>query len=546
MQGSELILNLGWMILGAACLGALARMVRLPSIVGYLVAGLLLGPAACGMILSPEIEEISSMGIVLLLFLVGLELSLARIREVGRTAVAAGLAQVVFMTAGGYAISRTLGFAPPEALFLAVALSISSTVVIVKVLSDTKELASLHGRIAVGFSLVQDVVVIVILTVLAGLSSPQGVDAGAVGGNLLKALGGMAVLLGGVLVASRFALPRLFAWASGSQSTLFIWSLGWCFLVVDAAHSLGLPVELGAFFAGLSLAQLPCTHDLQHRIKPLMSLFVAIFFVSLGIGMAPGEIGSAWVPAAALSAFVLVGKAAITLAAVSRSGYGERTAFLAGIAGAQISEFSFLFVAMGAAAGLVGGRVIAVVALAGILTIAVSSYMILSGPRLHSLCHRLGLLRIFRASQKEDDEPEKALSGHVIVIGMNTLGRRIAEALHRRGLVVMAIDTDPHKLRGLPCRTLHGNIEYRAVLEEQGLARARLVVSALQIEDTNDLLAYRCKEAGVPCCIHAVDLSVMENLLDHDVAYFMLPKVDAVKYQSALLREQGLLGGSPS
>jgi Trk K+ transport system NAD-binding subunit len=171
--------------------------------------------------------------------------------------------------------------------------------------------------------------------------------------------------------------------------------------------------------------------------------------------------------------------------------------------------------------------------------------MILYSDPLYRICRRAGLLRIFRASQKEDDEQAKALKRHIIVIGMNTLGRRISEALHRRGEVVLAIDTDPRKLLGLPCRTLHGNIEYRAVLEEQGLANAKLVVSALQIEDTNDLLAYRCKEAGVPCSIHAVDLSVMENLLDHDVAYFMLPKVDVVKYQSALLRDQGLLGGGP-
>ncbi|MEI6280197.1 MAG: NAD-binding protein, partial [Verrucomicrobiae bacterium] len=284
---------------------------------------------------------------------------------------------------------------------------------------------------------------------------------------------------------------------------------------------------------------------LQHRIKPLMSLFVAVFFVSLGVQMAPGEIGPVIGMALVLSAFVLIGKAVIFLTIISRFGYGERTGFQASVTIAQISEFSFILVGVGAASGLVGGRVVAVTALVGIITIAVSSHMILHSAHLYRLCHRLGLLRIFGASQKEADEPEKALQDHVIVIGMNTLGRRIAESLHRRGEIVLAIDSDPHKLRGLPCRTLHGNIEYRAVLEEQGLANAKLVVSAMQIEDTNDLLAYRCKESRVPCCIHAADLSVMENLLDQDVAYFLLPKVDAVKYQSALLRARGLLGGSP-
>ncbi len=545
MQGSGLIWNLGWMILGAAVLGVLARMIRLPSIVGYLVAGLLLGPVTGVIILTPAIDEISDMGIVLLLFLVGLELSIAKIRDVGKVAVAGGLAQVVLTGAGGYAICHGMGFGAVESLFLAFALTISSTVVVVKVLTDKDELDSLHGRIAIGIFLIQDLVVIVVLTFLSGLSPGQGLDAGAVAVNLLKALGGMAVLLGGVLAASRYALPRPFAWASGSQATLFIWSLGWCFLVVAAARFGNLSVELGAFFAGLSLAQLPYTHDLQHRIKPLMSLFVAVFFVSLGVQMAPGEIGPVIGMALVLSAFVLIGKAVIFLTIISRFGYGERTGFQASVTIAQISEFSFILVGVGAASGLVGGRVVAVTALVGIITIAVSSHMILHSAHLYRLCHRLGLLRIFGASQKEADEPEKALQDHVIVIGMNTLGRRIAESLHRRGEIVLAIDSDPHKLRGLPCRTLHGNIEYRAVLEEQGLANAKLVVSAMQIEDTNDLLAYRCKESRVPCCIHAADLSVMENLLDQDVAYFLLPKVDAVKYQSALLRARGLLGGSP-
>jgi len=541
MVDSGLLQNLAWMVFGAACFGVVARLIRMPSILAYLAAGLVLGPLSGVIRLSPTISEISEIGIVLLLFLVGLELSMERIREVGRPAVVGGLVQVVLTMGATFGICRLLGFATVEAVFLGFAMAISSTVVIVKVLTDLDEMDSLHGRIGIGFSLVQDLIVVVGLTLLAGFSKGQGVDAGSVGQGLAFAFGGMAVLLGGVLAVSRWLLPRPFAWASSNPATLFIWSLGWCFLVVAAAHAFHLSVELGAFIAGLSLAQLPYTHDLQHRIKPLMSLFVAVFFVTLGVKMVPAGLGDAWLPALALLPVVLVGKTLVTLLAVKRLGYGLRTSFLSGLTMSQISEFSFVFVAMGAAAGLVGERVVAVTALVGVVTIAASSYLILAGDRLFRLLSRWGWLRKV-AGGREDEPPREVLSGHVIVVGMNTLGRRIAEALYRRGETVLAIDTDPRKLRGLPCRRLHGNIEYRAVLEEQGLARAKLVVSALQIEDTNDLLAYRCQEAGVPCCIHAVDLSVMENLLANDVAYFMLPKVDVVKYQSALLREQGLLG----
>jgi len=541
MLESGLIQNLGWMVFGAACLGVLARLIQMPSILAYLAAGLLLGPLTGVIRISPAIEEISEIGIVLLLFLVGLEVSFARIREVGKLAIVGGLGQVVFTMAAAFGIARLLGFGPVEAVFLGFAMAISSTVVLVKLLSDQDQMDSLHGRIAVGFSLVQDIVVVVALTVLAGFSKGTGMDAGSVGQGLLSAFGGMAILLGGVLAASRLLLPRPFEWASSSPPTLFIWSLGWCFLVVAAAHTFHLSIEMGAFIAGLSLAQLPYTHDLQHRIKPLMNLFVAVFFVLLGVKMEPGSLAVAWLPALALIPLVLVGKTLVTMFAVGRFGYGARTSFLAGLTMSQISEFSFLFVAMGAAAGLVDERVVSVIAVVGVVTMAASSYAILAGDRLCALLKGGLLFRILRVPAGEAEPPREALSGHVIVIGMNTLGRRIACALHRRGETVLAIDTDPRKLKGLPCRTLHGNIEFRAVLEEQGLLRAKLLVSALQIEDTNDLLAYRCKEAGVPCCIHAVDLSVMENLLAHDVAYFMLPKVDVVKYQSALLAQKGLL-----
>ncbi len=542
MADSGLIQNLGWMVFGAACLGVVARVIRMPSILAYLAAGLVLGPLSGVIRLSPTINEISEIGIVLLLFLVGLELSMERIREVGRLAVVGGLVQVGLTMGVVFGICRLLGFGNVEAVFLGFAMAISSTVVIVKVLTDQDEMDSLHGRIAIGFALVQDLIVVVGLTLLAGFSKGQGVDAGSVGQGLVFAFGGMAVLLGGVLAVSRWLLPRPFAWAASNPATLFIWSLGWCFLVVAAAHTFHLSIELGAFIAGLSLAQLPYTHDLQHRIKPLMSLFVAVFFVSLGVKMVPVGMGDAWVAALVLLPVVLVGKPLVTLLAVKRFGHGMRTSFLSGLTMSQISEFSFVFVAMGAAAGLVGDRVVAVTALVGVVTIAASSYMILAGNHLFGLVGRWGWFRRAWGGFRDDEAAREVLSGHVIVIGMNTLGRRIVEALYRRGETVLAIDTDPRKLRGLPCRRLHGNIEYRAVLEEQGLARAKLVISALQIEDTNDLLAYRCQEAGVPCCIHAVDLSVMENLLAHDVAYFMLPKVDVVKYQSALLREQGLLG----
>jgi len=534
--------NLGRMVIGAAVVAIVARALKLPTIVAYLLAGLVLGPLSGLIEISEGIETISELGIVLLLFLVGLELNIQKIREVGMVAVVAGLGQVLVTTVAGFGICLLLGFGRMESFVLSLALTFSSTVVVVKVLTDLDQLDSLYGRIAVGLFLVQDLVVILVLTILTGLPAGGGeIETGELVEGMAFAIGGMALLLGGVLVAAKFILPKPMAWAAASPGTLFIWSLFWCLLVVTAAHLGHLSMELGAFFAGLSLAQFPFTHDLQHRIKPLMNFFVAIFFVSLGVKMQPGEMGSLWLPGIVLSAFVLIGNPLILLPILSRFGYSEKTSFKTSITVAQISEFSFIFVPMAVAAGLVGTEMIPLVALIGMITMALSAYLILYSDPVYGFFRRTGVLKIFRAKAEDEEGGEVALTGHIIVIGMNTLGRRLVEELVGRGETVLAIDTDPRKLRSLKCQTLQANVEYRAVLEEHGLANAKLVISALQIEDTNDLIAYRCKQVGVPSCIHAIDLSVMENLLAHDVSYFMLPKVDAVAFQRDFLKERGLL-----
>jgi len=530
------------MVITAAVLAILIRMIRLPTIVAYLLAGLALGPMTGLIEISPAIDLISELGIVLLLFLVGLELNFGQIKAVGKVAVFAGLGQVALSGLLGFLVSLALGFDFPQAAFLAIDLTFSSTVVVVKMLSDQHALETFHGRIAIGILLIQDIVVIVVLTVLAGIADGGSMAWNVVVKEVAEALGGMLLLLGGVLAAAKWLLPRPFAWASPMPGTLFIWSLGWCFLVVTAAHLAHLSIELGAFFAGFSLAQLPYNRDLQHRIKPLMNFFIAIFFVALGVKMAPDVLDTTlMMQVLMLSAVVLISKPLIIQWLVRANGFDARTGFHAGLSLAQISEFSFILTGMGVSAGLVAPRMLALVTLTGMVTIGVSTSLILMREQLYQFANGRGWLGKTSAQPIDTEDHEKR-SGHIIVVGMNTLGRQIATRLHERGEEVLAIDTDPRKLQNLPSRTLLGNVEYHDVLEEEGLRRAKLVVSALQIEATNDLLAYRCREAGIRCSVVAVDLSVMENLLELDVAWVMLPKIDVVRAQTAALRTHGLLG----
>ncbi|TVR66648.1 MAG: portal protein [Gemmatimonadales bacterium] len=501
-----IIEDLGLILLGAVAVVFIAQRFRVPSIVAYIVAGLLLGPVLGLVSVSDAVEIISELGIALLLFLVGLELSLAKIRDVGRVAVVAGIGQVIFTAAGGLALCFALGFGLMDGIFIATALTFSSTVVVVKLLDLKGELDSVYGRIAVGIFLVQDLVVVVALTFLAGLGRGDDLSAGEIATNLGIAFAGMGLLLVIAAVAAKWILPKLMGRIASSQETLLVVSLAWCFAFVLGAEKMELSLEIGAFLAGLALAQLPYNDDLRRRVHPLMNFFIAVFFVSLGIQMEFSAVGEVWFPAIILALFVLIGNPFIFMILISRMGYGERTSFLTSVTVAQISEFSFIFAAMGLSAGLIGQEILSLVAVVGLTTIAVSAFMILYNHELYARLKSPGILRFFRAPEEGDEpEDESTLRNHIIVVGMNAMGRRIAEALHGEGHTVLAVDTDPRKLEGLPVRTLLGNVEYSAVLDEARMEEASLLVSTLHIEEVNRLLAYKTEEAGVPCAINVFD-----------------------------------------
>ncbi len=533
--------NLGLIIVTAALFSLAGRRVRVPSIVAFLLGGLVLGPITGLVSESEALNLLTESGIVLLLFLVGLELTVERIREVGKVAILAGSAQILITSLMGWGISFGLGFSALQSALLAASLTISSTVVVVTLLVERNESSTSHGQTVIGILLVQDIFVILLLTVLTGLGGGREADATAITAGLLRAFGGMLALMVLMLVSARYLLPRPFSWAGKSRETIFIWSLSWCFIVVTAGHFLHLSHEIGAFLAGVSLAQLPHSHDLQRRVRPLMNFFVAIFFVTLGIGMALDVPSALWGKALVLSLFVLVGKFLILLFIAARLKFDARRAFLSALLLTQISEFSFILAAVAKKSGLPVGDTGTLLGLVGTITITFSALLIGAREPIFAFLTKRGLLRAFPPSPEAKESDAVPLSGHIIVIGMNTLGRELVRRLAARGEIVAAADTDPVKLRDLPCIKVLGDAESPAVLREAGLGTARLLVSTLHIESTNDLLAYRCRVAGVPAAIHAVNLREVTHLLDMEVAYMMSPKVDGIQLQNAELLRRGMI-----
>ena len=543
MTEIPLLRDLGIMIMGGALFMLIGRRFRAPSIIAYIAAGLLLGPVTGLLVGTESIELIAETGIVLLLFLVGLELSLAKIRDVGRVSIIAGLGQVVFTAGGGAVLCLLLGFSAIQATIIATALTFSSTVVVVKVLSQKGDIDSLYGRIAVGIFLVQDLVVILALTLLTGVGDGQSLSAGSVISGVAAAFGGMLLLLAFVALSARFLLPRMFGWMSRSAEGTLIWSLAWCFMLAAGATVLNLSVEIGAFLAGISLAQLPNNQELRRRVRPLMNLFVMVFFISLGVHMELAAAREHAPAAAVLSLFVLIGNPLIFLVIIGRMGYTTRTAFMTSVTVAQISEFSFVFAALGLSAGFIDESVLSLIGIVGLVTIAASVYMIMYNEALYERLSRYRLLWFIAGGDRHNEPPEPeepaAVQDHVVIIGMNALGTRLVRKLVAGGEHVVAVDTDARKLEGLPCTTVLGNVDHLEVLEEAGFSRAKLLVSALQIEDTNALLAFRGASAGVPTSIHAFDQAVVHDLMESGATHLLESKNAGVRRLISLLRESG-------
>ncbi len=428
----------------AAAVGLAGRMLRQPLVVSFVLVGVLAGPAGIGLVrAADQVELLAELGIAVLLFLVGLKLDLGLVRSLGAVALTTGLGQVVFTAAFGFLIG--LAFAMPvlESFYVAVALTFSSTIVIVKLLSDKREIDSLHGRVALGFLIVQDIVVVLAMIVLSAIGVGVAVDHPARAILLVVMAGGL--LLGSVLLFVRFLADPLTERLARTPELLLLFAVALAAGGAAMADAVGLGKELGGLLAGIALASTPYRDALAARLAPLRDFLLLFFFVALGSRLDLAQMRADLVPAIVFSLFVLIGNPLIVLAIMGAMGFRKRTSFLAGLTVAQISEFSLVFVAMGVTLGHVGEGALGLVTLVGIVTIAASTYMIIWSHELYALLEPL--LRPFerRETPREPVGPEEASHAavDVVVLGLGRLGAALAGRLAARRLSVLALDFDP-------------------------------------------------------------------------------------------------------
>ena len=347
---SDVFTEIAVLLLVAAVIGAIGVRLRQPLIVAFIVVGILVGPSALGWVSADDqVDLLAKLGIALLLFVVGLKLDLRIIRTMGPVALAAGLGQVIFTSVVGYFIAIALGLPPVTALYVAVALTFSSTIIIVKLLSDKREGDALHGRIAIGFLIVQDIVVVLVMIGLTALSEAD--DAAGLVWEAIEVLlkGGLFIATIGLLM--RYVLTPLLHQLARSPELLVLFAIAWAVALGAAGVYLGFSKEVGAFLAGVSLASTPYREAIGARLVSLRDFLLLFFFIDLGAGLELATLGAQVVPAIVLSLFVLIGNPLIVMIILGLMGYRKRTGFLAGLTVAQISEFSLILGALGLSLG---------------------------------------------------------------------------------------------------------------------------------------------------------------------------------------------------
>ena len=524
-------------ILGlATLLAVVGQKLRQPMIIMFLATGIIAGPFVLGIIESYEkIELLAEMGIALLLFIVGLKLDLNLIRTTGPVALATGLGQIFFTSVIGFLIAVALGMAYIHAVYVAVALTFSSTIIIVKLLSDKNEIDSLHGQIAIGFLIVQDIAVVIALVVLTTFGGEASGEETVLFESLLILAKG-AGFLAAIGLLTKYLIPGLTVRLAQSQELLILFAITWAVFLGAAGELLGFSKEVGAFLAGISLASTDYRDAIGVRLYTLRDFLLLFFFIHLGARLDWATVGDQIGASAIFSLFVLIGNPIIVLIIMGSMGYRRRTSFKAGLTVAQISEFSLIVAALGLTIGHITDEIMGLITLVGVVTIFASTYMILYSDRFYNFLSKP--LRIF-----ERDNPYRETSiesGHAplaidaILFGLGNYGSGIADYMLQRRKTIIGVDFDPGALarwrsRGVP--VIYGDMSDPEIHDQLPLKRARWVVSTIRSEELNLSLLQYLHSLGYTgkIAVTAQNQAEADNYRQHGAKVVFRPFIDAAE-----------------
>jgi Kef-type K+ transport system membrane component KefB len=535
---NDVFTQLSLVIVAAGVVSIIMRILKQPLIMGYIITGILVGPAFLHLIHEKDaFETFSEIGIALLLFIIGLELSITAIKRLGKPVFITALALLGVMTSIGYLISTAMGFTLTEAILTGLALFFSSTIIIAKVLSDKKQLTRLNGQLAIGVILIDDVIATFALLYVT-TNTGAGLDVWDIGFLILKGLvtAGVLVLLGAKI------LPKFTKFIATSQELLFIFALAWGFGIAALVNAIGFSVEVGALFAGVTLAHLPYVHQIGAKLKPLRDFFIILFFISLGESLELTNLASAIVPALILSAVTILIKPLVVMASLGLLRYTKRTSFMTSINLSQISEFSIILIVLAHSAGMVSAHLSAVITLVAIITIATSTYLMKYDDAIFRKFEKH--LHLFERSVVNESQ-HRAKAYPLVLFGFLNGGDKFLKTFHAMHHRFVVVDYDPEVIEELERKHiefLYGDATDPELLADIDFEKAKLVVNTIADHFVNVALVryvHRHNPDAIMIC-YSNDHNEAAELYRLGASYVMLPHFIGSEQLSSFIHTHGL------
>ncbi|MBW2966591.1 cation:proton antiporter [Candidatus Woesearchaeota archaeon] len=537
----SIFVELSIIIIIAVVIAGIMRLLKQPLIIGYILTGIIVSPYFLNIVKSTDaIATFAQIGVALLLFMVGLNLNPRIIKDVGKVSLVTGVGQVIFTSVIGFFIGKLLGFSTIVSIYIAIALTFSSTIIIMKLLSDKGDLETLYGRIAIGFLIVQDLIVIVILMVISSI--PAGINLTTLAlETVFKGIGLLLLLF----LISVYIFPWVTKAIARSQEFLLLFSIGWCFAIAALFYYLNFSIEAGALLAGITLSLSPYHYEIGSKLKPLRDFFIILFFILLGSQMVFTNISQYITPIIIFSVFILIGNPLIVMVLMGLLGYTKRNSFLAGLTVAQISEFSLILIVLGVSVGHLTNEILSFVTIIGLITIAGSTYMIIYANKIYPYLSKY--LKIFERKGGKVDEHKYHKDGiyDIILFGYNRIGYDILESFKKTKKKFLVIDFDPERItklakEGFDCK--YGDANDSELLNELKFSKTKMVVSTIHNLDTNLLLINKIRESNKKAIITVVSHQIDEamKLYDAGATYVLMPHFLGGHHVSTMIEEYGL------
>jgi Kef-type K+ transport system membrane component KefB len=488
-------------VVTAAALAIIFHRFNQPTVTAYILTGILLGPALLNITShSQPVQLFSELGLAFLLFLIGLEMDVGDVREILKPTLIIGISQMLFMLASGFLIGQLLDFSIVQSVFAGIFLMFSSTAVVVKMLSDKDEITSLPGRLNVSVLLLQDVVVVLGLAVLnTGVSSFSSFALGISETVLFIALAAAFSVL-----SSKYLLKHLFNSYAEEKHGFLIYAVAWLFIFIEISNMLNFSVEIGAFLAGVGLGRLKISEEVMERIRPLTDVFMAVFFLGVGLKLDQSAILTYWDEALIFSLFIIPLKFFSEFLLTDFSKFSPETSFLSSANMTQISEFSIILASLAATKGFIASDFVGFAALTAVTTMTVSSYFITYNRDL--LERARPFLRFFESDEKTDVEVKK-LQNHAVILGYDEMAANVLPAVEEVYEDILIIDSrseNVEELSRLKHEYIYGDFKHGEIRNSARLQQANLVIS-ISAE-------------------HSVNLQILEDV--EDATVFLKAKSD--------------------